>query len=423
MIDTRQRIFGILGASSGNLLEWFNLYVFMFCAIYFAPAFFPKGDATTQLLNTSGVFAVGFLMRPVGAWLFGCFADKHGRKTSMMVSVLMMCGSSLMVAFLPTYATIGTFAPLLLLAACLFQSLSLGGEYGISAAYMSEAALSTHRGFLVSFHYVTVVGGQLLAVLLLLILQQLLSDEELRAWGWRIPFVVGACGALIVLFLRRNLVETSSEETRRRKDAGTFAGLWKHKRAFLTVFVITAGGVLMFYTFTTYMQKYLVNTAGMSVGIVSIVMTGALLVCMLLQPLFGTLSDSIGRRNMMLCFGVSGTLFSMPVLHLLKDVTDPYVAFGLVILMLAIVSFYTSIGSLIKSEMFPSEVRALGVGLGHALGVCTFGGSAEFVALSFKSVGMESGFYWYVSVMCLIVLIVSLRMPDPGKAGYLKDEA
>jgi len=418
----KQRIFAILGASSGNLVEWFDFYVYSFCAIYFAPAFFPKGDATTQLLNTAGVFAAGFLMRPIGGWLFGRIADKHGRKTSMMISVLMMCGGSLMIAFLPTYAVIGTAAPFLLLVARLFQGLSVGGEYGTSATYMSEIAPKNNRGFFASFQYVTLIGGQLLAVLVLVVMQQTLSNDELRAWGWRVPFVLGACGALIALYLRKSLTETATAETRTKKEAGTFAGLWKHKRAFFTVVGFTAGGSLMFYTFTTYMQKYLVNTAGMDAKTASAVMTGALFVYMILQPVFGALSDKIGRRNMMLLFGVLGTLCTVPILHMLKDVTDPYAAFGLAILALCIVSFYTSISGLIKAEMFPPEVRALCVGLSYAVGNALFGGSAEFVALSFKAAGMESNFYWYVSIVCAIALLITFRMRDPSKVGYLKDE-
>jgi len=420
--DSRKRIFAIMGASSGNLVEWFDFYVYAFCAIYFAPAFFPKGDPTSQLLNTAGVFAAGFLMRPIGGWLFGRIADKSGRRKAMMISVLMMCGGSLMIAFLPTYATIGAAAPFLLLVARLFQGLSVGGEYGTSATYMSEVAPKANRGFFASFQYVTLIGGQLLAVVVLGLMQQLLTNDELRAWGWRVPFMLGALAALIALYLRRSLTETATDETRKKKEAGTFAGLWKHKRAFFTVVGFTAGGSLMFYTFTTYMQKYLVNTAGMNPKTASAVMTGALFVYMVLQPVFGALSDRIGRRNMVLIFGVLGTLCTVPILVLLKDIHDPYAAFGLAILALAIVSFYTSISGLIKAEMFPPEVRALCVGLSYAVGNALFGGSAEFVALSFKSAGMESSFYWYVTVMCAISLVIVWRMKDPSKVGYLKDE-
>lgn len=420
--ERRKRIFAIVGASSGNLVEWFDFYVYAFCAIYFAPAFFPSDNPTVQLLNTAGVFAAGFLMRPIGGWMFGRIADKHGRKTAMLISVVMMCAGSLAIACMPTYASIGTLAPALLLLARMFQGLSVGGEYGTSATYMSEVALKGQRGFFASFQYVTLIGGQLLAVLVVVILQQLLSEDELRAWGWRIPFVIGAITAVIALWLRRSLNETASKSTLERKESGTFAELFKHKRAFFTVLGFTAGGSLIFYTFTTYMQKYLVNTAGMSAKTASAVMTFALLAYMLMQPLFGMLSDRTGRKTSMLWFGTLGTLCTLPILLALKTVSSPYMAFFLIILALAIVSLYTSISGLIKAEMFPPEVRALGVGVSYAVGNAIFGGSAEYVALGLKSVGMENVFYWYVSAMCLLALLVCVSLPDLRKVSYLNDE-
>ncbi|ABM52409.1 MFS family transporter [Burkholderia pseudomallei] len=420
--DVRRRVLAIVGASSGNLVEWFDFYIYSFCALYFAPAFFPSGNTTTQLLNTAGVFAAGFLMRPIGGWLFGRIADKHGRRAAMMISVLMMCGGSLVIAVLPTYAQIGALAPLLLLVARLFQGLSVGGEYGTSATYMSEVALQGRRGFFASFQYVTLIGGQLCALLVLVILQQTLSSDALKAWGWRIPFVVGAAAALISLYLRKSLDETSTSESRKAKDAGTIRGVWQHKGAFLTVVGFTAGGSLIFYTFTTYMQKYLVNTAGMHAKTASNVMTAALFVYMLMQPVFGALSDKIGRRMSMILFGTGAVIGTVPLMHALGGVTSPLVAFGLIVVALAIVSFYTSISGLIKAEMFPPEVRAMGVGLSYAVANAIFGGSAEYVALWFKSVGSESSFYWYVTVLCAISLLVSWRMRDPSREGYLRNE-
>ena len=420
--DTRRRVFAIVGASSGNLVEWFDFYIYSFCALYFAPAFFPSGNTTTQLLNTAGVFAAGFLMRPIGGWLFGRIADRHGRRNAMMISVLMMCGGSLVIAVLPTYAQIGALAPALLLIARLFQGLSVGGEYGTSATYMSEVALKGRRGFFASFQYVTLIGGQLCALLVLVILQQTLSADELKAWGWRIPFVVGAAAALISLYLRKSLDETSTNASRDKKDAGTIRGVWQHKGAFFTVVGFTAGGSLIFYTFTTYMQKYLVNTAGMHAKTASNVMTVALLVYMLMQPVFGALSDKIGRRTSMILFGSFAVIGTVPLMHALKDVTSPVAAFVLITVALAIVSFYTSISGLIKAEMFPPEARAMGVGLSYAVANAIFGGSAEYVALWFKSIGSEETFYWYVTVLCAISLIVSWRMRDPSKEGYLRHE-
>ena len=416
--EKRHRVFAIMAASSGNLVEWFDFYVYAFSALYFAPAFFPKADPTAQLLNTAGVFAAGFLMRPIGGWLFGRVADRLGRKTSMLISVTMMCGGSLVIACLPTYAQIGAWAPFLLLVCRLFQGLSVGGEYGTTATYMSEVALKGQRGFFSSFQYVTLIGGQLLAVLVIVVLEQLLDEAELKAWGWRIPFVIGAIAAVVALLLRRTLHETQTAEARANKEAGSVAGLFRHhKAAFFTVLGYTAGGSLIFYTFTTYMQKYLVNTVHLPIKTTSYVMTCALFVYMCMQPVFGMLSDRIGRRNNMLLFGGLGALCTVPIMMALQRVQSPVMAFVLIIAALAIVSFYTSISGIVKAEMFPPEVRALGVGLAYAVANAIFGGSAEYVALGLKSLGHESAFYWYVTVMMVIAFIVSLRLPS--QAAYL----
>ncbi len=413
--DTKKRIWAIVGASSGNLVEWFDFYVYSFCSIYFAHIFFPTGNTTTQLVQTAGVFAAGFLMRPIGGWLFGYIGDKHGRKTSMLISVCMMCFGSLVIACLPGYDTIGIWAPVLLLLARLFQGLSVGGEYGTSATYMSEVAVEGRKGFYASFQYVTLIGGQLLALLTVVILQQILSDEDLHAWGWRIPFALGAVLAIVALYLRRSLDETTDDKTRAHRDAGSLRGLWKHRRAFIMVLGFTAGGSLSFYTFTTYMQKYLVNTSGMDARTASMIMTGALFVFMLLQPFIGALSDKIGRRSSMMIFGGLATLLTVPILTLLQNVSSSWLAFTLVMSALLITSFYTSISGILKAEMFPPEVRALGVGLSYAVANAIFGGSAEYVALSLKAAGSETSFFWYVSAMGAVAFAVSLLLHRKGK--------
>jgi MHS family alpha-ketoglutarate permease-like MFS transporter len=414
--EKRKRIFAIIAASSGNLVEWFDFYIYAFCSIYFASAFFPKSNPTAQLMDTAGVFAAGFLMRPVGGWLFGRLADRKGRKMSMVTSVVMMCCGSLVIACLPTYARIGVWAPLLLLFSRLFQGLSVGGEYGTTATYMSEVALKGQRGFYSSFQYVTLIGGQLLAVLVVVSLQAFLNEAQLRAWGWRIPFVIGALTAVIAMLLRRTLQETTSAETRKAKGAGTIAELFRHhKAAFFTVLGYTAGGSLCFYTFTTYMQKYLVNTVGITIKTASHLMTLCLLLFMCMQPLFGALSDRIGRRNNMLLFGGLGALGIVPIMASLRSVSSLTSAFLLITLALAIISFYTSVAGIVKAEMFPPEVRALGVGLAYAVANAMFGGSAEYVALGLKSIGRESSFYWYATGMMVVVFLVSLRLPKEGR--------
>ena len=221
----------------------------------------------------------------------------------------------------------------------------------------------------------------------------------------------------MALWLRRQLDETSQQETRALKEAGSLKGLWRNRRAF----IFTAAGSLCFYTFTftTYMQKYLVNTAGMHANVASGIMTAALFVFMLIQPLIGALSDKIGRRTSMLCFGSLATIFTVPILSALQNVSSPYAAFGLVMCALLIVSFYTSISGILKAEMFPAQVRALGVGLSYAVANAIFGGSAEYVALSLKSIGMETAFFWYVTLMAVVAFLVSLTLHRKGKGMRL----
>ncbi len=411
------RIKAIVGASSGNLVEWFDFYVYSFFSLYFAHIFFPDGDTTSQLLKTAGIFAAGFLMRPIGGWLFGYIADRYGRKNSMLISVCMMCFGSFVIACLPSYSTIGVMAPTLLLLARMLQGLSVGGEYGTSATYMSEVAVKGRKGFYASFQYVTLIGGQLLAVLTVVVLQQVLSDQELRAWGWRIPFILGGVLAIIAVWLRRSLHETSDSKTRHHKDAGSLKGLLTHHwRPFLMVVGFTAGGSLSFYTFTTYMQKYLVNTAGFNVKSASLIMTCALLIFMIIQPLIGALSDKIGRRASMLIFGAGVTICTVPLLTLLKvPGTSSALTLLLIVIALLITSFYTAISGVLKAEMFPPEIRALGVGLPYALANAIFGGSAEYVALVLKDAGTESSFFWYVSVMGAISFLIALGLHRKNK--------
>jgi MHS family alpha-ketoglutarate permease-like MFS transporter len=417
--DRRRRIMAIVGSSSGNLVEWYDFYCYAFFALYFAPVFFPEGDSTGQLLKSAAVFAVGFFMRPIGGWLFGRIADRLGRKTSLMISVLMMCGGSLAIALLPTYATVGALAPVLLVLARMVQGLSVGGEYGTSATYMSEVAAKGQRGFYASFQYVTLIGGQLLASLVLVVLQSLLTAEQLTAWGWRIPFVIGALAAVVALFLRRSLSETMSEENKDSKESGTFSGLFKHWRAFAVVFAITAGGSLSFYTLTTYMQKYIVNTAHMDKVTASQLTTVALFVYMVIQPFFGWLSDRIGRKTSMLLFSGLGMVLIVPLMTAIGATTDPVLSFGLIMLGLVVISFYTGISGIVKAELFPTQVRALGVGLSYAIANSVFGGTAEAIALWLKQAGAESSFFWYVAVMLAASFVASLLMPNPKRHGYL----
>ena len=410
----RRRLRAVIGGSIGNLVEWYDWYTYSAFALYFARAFFPAGDRTAQLLNTAAVFAVGFFVRPLGSWLLGRYADRHGRRAALTRSVLLMCGGSLLIACTPSYAQIGVAAPALLVVARLLQGISVGGEYGASATYLSERAGRARRGFYTSFQYVTLILGQLLALVVLLILQATLTEAQLDAWGWRVPFVIGAAAAVVAVWMRRSLDETESF-TRAQASAapGTrgLRGLWQHRRAAAIVFGLTAGGAHAFYVCTTYAQKFLVNTTGFSKPMASRVNALTLLVFMLVQPLFGALSDRIGRRPLLLTFGVLGTLGTVPMLTALETAT-PARAVALLLAALLAVSCYTSINAVVKAELFPTEVRALGVALPYSMAVSLFGGTAEYVALWLKGLGHERWFYWYTTGVIALSLLVYVLMPD-----------
>jgi metabolite-proton symporter len=411
-----QRIRAIMAGSAGNLIEWYDFYVYAFMALYFAPLFFPQGDRTAQLLNVAGIYAVGFLIRPLGGWFFGRYADRRGRRAAMVVSVLLMGAGSLLIAVLPTYAQIGAAAPLLLLAARLAQGFSTGGQYGAAATYLSEVAAPERRGFYAAFQHVTLMGGQLSALLVLMLIQNLLPEAVIRDWAWRIPFALGAVIATAVLLLRGHMHETVTPAGQAPdNDAGSLKALARHPRALFVVAALTAGGAVTLYTFTTYMQKFLVNSAGMDVKTVSGVMTGAMVVFMILQPFIGALSDRIGRRTCLLIFTGLMTLAAVPLLTALGRVEQPGAAFGLVLAGLVILSFYTAISGLFKAELFPPYVRALGVGLAHSVSAAVFGGSAEYLALWFKQVGHEGWFFVYVAGLCLLSFLVALTTKMPRR--------
>ena len=425
-----RRLKSIFGGSVGNLVEWYDWYVYSAFALYFAPSFFPPASQTAQLLNTAAVFALGFLMRPVGGWLMGRYADRHGRRAALSLSVLLMCAGSLLIAVTPSYATIGVAAPLLLLLARLMQGLSVGGEYGASATYLSEMAGRRLRGFYSSFQYVTLIGGQLIALSVLLVLQHELSTAALERWGWRIPFAIGGALAVAALWLRRGLDETAAFEAARAEQSMSAGAapptpvreLLRYPRQIATVVGLTAGGTVAFYTFTTYAQKFLVNTAGFSKAAATQVSALTLLVFMFVQPLVGLLSDRVGRRPVLISFGVLGTLGTVPLLTALGAARTEPRAFALLMAALLAVSGYTAINAVVKAELFPTRIRALGVGLPYAIAVSVFGGTAEYLALWAKSIGHERWYYWYVTACIAASLVVYVTMPETRAMSEMVDD-
>ena len=410
-----QRIKAILGGSAGNLVEWYDWFAYSSFALYFAKHFFPTGDQTAQLLQAAAVFAVGFLARPIGAWMMGLYADWKGRRAALTASVALMSAGSFAIALIPDHAQIGVAAPILLVVARLVQGLSLGGEYGASATYMSEMATSARRGFWSSFQFLTLVAGQLTALLVLIVLQKALPVAALEEWGWRIPFAIGGLLAVVVFWIRSGLEETRSYLAAKEEGAprgGTATLLRDHPGETAAIFGLTCAGSLAFYAYTTYMQKFLVNTTGFSKDTATTITAGVLVVYMLVQPLVGWLSDLVGRRTVMTAAFALGAVATYPAFTLIAQTQSAWAAFGLILLLVVIFSGYTAINAAVKSELFPTHVRALGVALPYAMANAVFGGTAEYAALGFKTAGHESGFYIYVAVAMAVAAVITARLPD-----------
>jgi MHS family alpha-ketoglutarate permease-like MFS transporter len=419
------RVKAILAGSIGNLVEWYDWYAYSAAALYFAPIFFPKGDQTAQLLQTAAVFAVGFFARPVGAWLMGRYSDRFGRKKAMIASVTLMCLGSLVIAFTPGAAMIGVAAPAILLLARILQGLALGGEYGVSATYMSEVAGKEHRGFWSSFNYVTLIGGQLTALAVLIVLRYTLGEEAMTVWGWRVPFVIGAFLAVVAFFLRGSMHE--SESFIKAKDSGAELGstralFEKYPRETLTVLGLTAGGSLTFYIYTTYMQKFLTNTGSFTRDQATELSAATLVCFMLAQPLLGWISDRIGRKPLLLMAFGGGALITWPVMTSVAASNSILTVFFILLGAMLVQGGYTAINGVVKAELYPAHVRTLGVALPYALANASFGGTAEYVALWFKSVGMESGFYIYASAILAFGFLVVLTMPDTRRHSRIHED-
>ncbi|MFJ8862420.1 MFS transporter [Streptomyces sp. NPDC102451] len=430
--DRPRVVANVVRGCLGNLVEWYDWFAYATFSIYFASVFFPEGDRTAQLLSTAVVFAVGFFMRPLGGWLLGAYADRFGRRRALTLSVTLMSAGSLTIALAPGHDVIGLWAPALLVLARLAQGLSVGGEFGSSASYLSEVAPAGRRGFYSSFQYVSIVMGQLAALLVAIVLQHLLTEEQLHGWGWRVPFLIGAVAGLVVMYLRRSMEES---EHFRKEQARTAGGLpessgtperkglvalfAEYPRQLLAVFGLAIGGTVAFYTYTTYLQKYLVNTAGIAKPTVTLIGFAALFVYMLMQPAVGALSDRIGRRPVMFAFSGGCMLLTVPLMTLLGRTSSPWIAFLLMTVALTFVTGYSALAAIIKAEMFPTKVRALGVGLPHALVTATFGGLTEPIALALKDGGRETLFFWYVTGCVGLTFLATLLVREPSRTSHL----
>ncbi|MGW7791819.1 MFS transporter [Streptomyces tricolor] len=409
---TKQSMKQLVAASVGNAVEWYDWYAYTFLATYIAAAVFPEGtgDSLVPLLSTFAVFAVGFFMRPVGGLLMGAVADRHGRRAALTVTILLMGGSSLLVGLTPTYASVGLLAPVVLVAARLLQGLSVGGEFAASTTFLVESAGPGRRGLFSSFQYVSTTAGQRAASGVTTVLVDTLAEPSMDGWGWRVPFWLGGVFSLVGFWIRRGAEETRSAAQRQAPRPGLFEALRRHPRQSLLIAGITAGGTLAYYTWTSYLPTYAELNAGVAKSDALLASTLSLAFFALLQPLGGLLSDRVGRRPLLLCFGLGFAVLCVPLLHVLRD------SFAVLLLVscagMVLLTGFTSVSAAVNAEVFPPRVRAAGIGFPYSLTVALFGGTAPYVGTLFKELGHSGLFPWYVAVLCLLSSLVYLRLPE-----------
>lgn len=397
---------GLVAASIGNALEWFDWNAYAIFAAYFSAQLFGAASGASALLRSLLVFAVGFFFRPLGGALLAAFSDRYGRRAGLTLSVMLMGGGSLLIAVCPTYDQVGLLAPALLLAARIAQGLSTGGEFAASAAYLAELAPRGRRGFYGSFLYSSSAVGTLSATLLAALLLSALGREALSSWGWRIPFLLGALLGVYGLYLRRTLDETDAylAGRGRRVARPTLEALRRHPRAALRVVGFTIGATAAYYTFAVYLPSYATKAHAMPAGGAQWAAIAAQLVFIAVLPALGALSDRIGRRPLLLVFAASYALGAVPLFHLLG--ASPWSLFGVMAAGLALFACYGAVAPTAMAELFPTEVRTAGIGLPYALTVAAFGGTAPYVVEWLHSHGRGAWYPWYLAALCLVSLIV-----------------
>ena len=425
---TRRAIWNTIRGSLGNLVEWYDVYVYTVFASYFENQFFDEADENSTIYIYA-IFAITFVMRPIGSWFFGRYADRRGRRAALTISVSVMAACSMVVALVPGRASIGMAAPIILILARLVQGFATGGEYGTSATYMSEAATRERRGFFSSFQYVTLVGGHVLAQFTLLIILTAFNDHQVHEFGWRIGFAIGGVAAVVVFWLRRTMDESLSEETlaavREGKDPGAGSMrelLTRYWRPLLLCFLITLGGTVAFYTYSVNAPTIVKATYKSEAMVATWINLAGLIFLMLLQPIGGMISDKVGRKPLLLWFGFGGLFYTYVLITYLPQTRSPIMSFLLVAVGYVILTGYTSINALVKSELFPAHVRALGVGVGYALANSMFGGTAPLIYQAMKARDQVPLFIAYVTVCIAVSLVVYIFFIKNKSETYLDRE-
>jgi MHS family alpha-ketoglutarate permease-like MFS transporter len=404
----------LLAASIGNAIEWYDWTIYATFSIFFATQFFPKENATLALLSTLATYALAFFFRPLGGWLLGRFADLRGRRTAMLLTIVLMAGGSFIIGILPTFEMVGWLAPILLLLARIGQGMSLGGEVSNASAYLAEIAPPARRGRYSAFFYISTGTALLAASLLGVLLTNVLDDDQLSSYGWRIAFAAGGLLGLVGLWLRRSLSETDQFEENAAKARATknplLLTIKEHPRAVLQLCAFTMLSTLSYYTFFSALTPFAINFRDADANDVFLALSiGTALFIACCYP-FGALSDRFGRKPQMLVWSAAIAVLIVPLSFLVQDrLVSLVIVFSVGLVLYALLA---SIAPAIMSELFPTELRATGIGAWYNLTVAVFGGTAPLVITALSEADHPLWFFWYVAVAAVVAFCAILTLPE-----------
>ncbi|MFM0173308.1 MFS transporter [Paraburkholderia sediminicola] len=416
---TREQKKAIAAATLGTIVEFADWIIYATFASLFSRHFFPAHNEKISLLSAFAVFAVGFIMRPIGGAVLGAYADRHGRKNGLALSVALMAGSSLVIAVCPGYAAIGMVAPIILVVARLVQGFAAGAEFGSASTFLIESSAPSRRGFTGSWQHFAVNAGVLVAALIGYILTSCISEQSMASWGWRLAFAIAGLMGFVALWVRLSVSETEAfkktvvNHQKRRHPFLVLVG--EHRRAALRVIGIAMAGNLSVYfwlvLFPTFahMRTGLPLRDGFSASVISIV------VSLFAIPFFGKLSDRIGRRPVLLAFAGGSAVFAWPSLHFLAN--DFWTDTVIVTIGMLLSSGFTATCAAVMAEQFPAEIRATGVALPYAISATLFGGTLPYIVTAMSNAGFSDYIWVYIAIVCAVGFCVYAVMPETkGKA-------
>lgn len=415
---TRAQKKAIFAATLGTIVEFTDWIIYATFASLFSRQFFPANNAGIALLAAFAVFAVGFVMRPIGGALLGAYADRHGRKNGLTLSVALMAGSSLVIAMCPGYASIGVAAPLVLVAARLLQGFAAGGEFGSASTFLMESAVPSRRGFAGAWQHFAVNAGVLVAASIGALLTSIIDAPAMATWGWRIAFAIAGLMGFVALWFRLAVAETDTfrknVSSRQHTRHPFVTVVRKHRRAALRVIGIAMAGNLCNYLWLV-MFPTLAHMRGLPLRDAFSASVMSIVVSLVAIPLLGMLSDRIGRKPVLFAFAAGSALFAWPALHFLSS--DYWTATVIVTIGMLLSSGFAATCATVMAEQFPAHVRATGVALPYALSAALFGGTLPAIVTAIANAGLAQYLWIYVAAVCAAGCVVYARMPETrGKA-------